>query len=670
MQVEGSREDDAIAPRCPQDNQARPIVACLRCRDQKLKCDRELPSCARCCRQKAICRYPSPPDRKRIAQKPSRSRASRSKGAEHVHRPGSPTAAGRPEKRQRIGNDNPACLDGTSTETEEAELPSTEVGLLLLEVYFKRLYNATLMLHKSVAFELYITNQIPAHLLRAIFAHAAVFLQQVDSPYAKYIRVFSLHTLYEKSWSWARSASQEVLSHADEPSITKIQALQILQFYYFSRGEIQRAIVHTSLAYRLSQLLGYDRLYEDDIVSSTNHGTQFDREIKRRCFWACWCSVSMGSARLGSSDVCEKVAGLPLPAKFESRGSRQGLQFKLGQTMEADWKLSTESLSDHETATGSSSSSLMAGLIKLLGIWTKVQAFISDSTMYSTAQRVDHLKKLIQLSDPIERSIHLPFTDLSSQAELFDETPELLTSVSSLYYLNRILMHASMVPILSGYPIEPPTSRELVQENAEMVLQHAIGFAGILQQFVERGLDMTRLWPFTGYGAFVVGSVFVAVKLDKAITAGQSSDADLITSPTYPWNTHPLTCSFEDPGPTGSVPNNSNPSGSLFRTPFVSLFSGDHPVQNESRYERSTEAYRTLSEPQACSQTVATTGTSASQAANSGNQQDEHASVEDSLTSSNEGGFFHAPWWDTAPAMNIWEHPSFLVETPQGGSMI
>ncbi|KAL9087904.1 MAG: hypothetical protein Q9165_006466 [Trypethelium subeluteriae] len=600
-------------------------------------------------------------------------------------------------------------------ETEEAELPSTEVGLLLLEVFFKRIYNATLLLHKSVAFQLYTTNSIPAYLIRAIFAHAAIFLQQVDSPYAKYIRVFPMHTLYERSWSWARCASQEVLSHADEPSLTKIQALQILQFYYFSQGEIERAIVHASLAYRLSQLLGYDRLYEGDDASSASPGTQFDREIKRRCFWSCWCSHCIGSVQLESSKICEKVTGLPLPAKFETGGSGQGLQLKLGQRMEVDWKLSTESLSNHGTAAASSSSSLMAELVKLLGIWTKVQAFIAGSTMCSTSQRVDKLTKLIQLSDPFERSIQLPLTDLCSHAESYGETPELLTSVSSLYYLNRILMHASMVPIFSGYPAELPSSRGLVQEHAEMVLRYATGFSRLLQQFVEKNLDMTRLWPFSGYGAYVIGSVFMvyarisqsawimdqstrvpgpeseemktiqavlevlsvywkplrklAVKLNKVIAAGPCDDVALITSPTYPWNAHRPGYSLEDPDPIRRVPNNLNPSVSLYRTPSVSLFSEDHPIQDASRHESTTEPIRTLPEPQA-SQTVSTTGIAVSRAPDSGDLQGESGSVEDPLINSNEGGLFHPPWWDTTPAINVWENPSFLVQTPQGDSML
>jgi hypothetical protein len=129
--------------------------------------------------------------------------------------------------------------------------------------------------------------------------------------------------------------------------------------------------------------------------------------------------------------------------------------------------------------------------------------------MCSNSRRANQLNKLIEFFDPIECSIQLPLRDLCSRAEFYDESPELLTSVCSMYYLSRLLMHASMVPILSGRPVESPAAGERVKKKVEMVLQQAIAFVELLQQLVSKDLDMTRLWPFSGYAAFVAGSVFV-----------------------------------------------------------------------------------------------------------------------------------------------------------------
>jgi len=158
----------------------------------------------------------------------------------------------------------------------------------------------------------------------------------------------------------------------------------------------------------------------------------------------------------------------------------------------------------------------------------------------------------------------------------------------------------------------------------------------------------------------------LAIKLNKAIDAGQSNDADLITSPTYPWNTCCPGYSLEDHGDTISVPNNSNPNVPLLRTPYVSFLSEGQLVQDVDRHENSTESYRTLPEQQVTSQARATTENAVSQAHDSGYQS---ASFEDSLMNSNEGGLFDVGWWNTAPAINVWQHPLSLVEMPSRDPM-
>jgi hypothetical protein len=355
------------APHRPQNNLAKPTVACMRCREQKLRCDRELPQCQRCLKQRTSCTYPSPPDRKRIAQRTNRAKASMpSVSVRQARRSGSvslSSASPQPAKRPCLVEEMPAQVQPLHDchQPGAADLPSTEVGLLLLEVYFKRIYNASMLFHKGIAFQLYMQDGIPGYLLRAIFAQAAVFLKEVeDSPHQKHIKTLPLQSLHVKSWSWARSASVEALAHADEPSLIRVQALQVLQLYYFSQGEINRAIIHASLAYRLSQLLGYDKLYEE----ITPRGMQFDREMRRRSFWASWCTFIIGSNYLDPSHIFERVSNLPLPARFGKGGSVQGVELTPGKRMDRNWNSSMENSANHGTP-----ASLLAELVKLLGIW-------------------------------------------------------------------------------------------------------------------------------------------------------------------------------------------------------------------------------------------------------------------------------------------------------------
>jgi hypothetical protein len=366
---------DTIAPTLhrPQDSPAQltPTVACLRCRDQKLRCNREVPSCERCRKQKATCTYPAPPNRKQIAQRTGRSKGPQPLREEQQPPPPPPeslsSTSTNPAKRQRVVEPDASPEETPATPRDEAgsaELPTTEVGLLLLEVYFKRIYNATLLFHKPVAFQLYLQHSIPSHLLRAIFAHAAVFLKEVDgSPHRKYIKIFPMQTLYAKSWSWARAASLEALAYADEPSAIKVQTLQVLQLYYFSQGESTRAIIHASLAYKMSQVLGYHRLYED-VASPLTPAMQFDREMRRRSFWATWCSQIIGGSGLDPAQVYERVANIPLPARLGKGGSIQRVEVQPSGKLDRNWRSNMEA-----TAYSTPSISLMADLVKILGIW-------------------------------------------------------------------------------------------------------------------------------------------------------------------------------------------------------------------------------------------------------------------------------------------------------------
>lgn len=256
-----------------------------------------------------------------------------------------------------------SCL----TRPETAELPSTEVALLLQEIFYKRIYNANLMFHKMISMQVYMLKKLPEYIQRAMFAAASIFLQEVDSPYQKHIKILPMPTIHEKAWSWAHASSVEVLSHVDEPSILKIQTLQVLQLFYYSRGEITRAKVHASLAYQLSKLLGYDKLLEDD-DSALSPSLRFDHEIRRRSFWASWSTMCLGSEDFSSSQLCESAVGLPLPARFRAGGSLQGVSFALGPQLGHDWRPQT----GHEEP-----ASLMAELMKLVGIWY-IQSFYRD----------------------------------------------------------------------------------------------------------------------------------------------------------------------------------------------------------------------------------------------------------------------------------------------------
>ncbi|KAF2442520.1 hypothetical protein P171DRAFT_474863 [Karstenula rhodostoma CBS 690.94] len=480
-----------------------PIVACLRCREQKLKCGRELPSCERCRKQDAACTYPPPPDRKRIAaEKNNRAKASQLNSAKHNHERDSSSTDTSAAKKRRLSHDTTgpfSCL----AEPEAADLPSTEIGLLLQEVYFKRIYHAHLMFHKTVGFQVYMLNKMPDYLQRAKFAHAALFLQEIDPQYQRYVQAYPMQTLYERSWSWAHAASVQVLSHVDEPSVLKIQTLQVLQQFYWARGEIVRAKVHGTLAYRLSQLLGYDKLYENEDPTLMNPSLKFDREIRRRSFWASFASMCLHSEEVPR--IHESAAGLPLPAKFGPGGSIQGVELIHGQKMTREWKLH-----EYSTRDGTETSSLMAELMKLLGIWARTRALVLEIRDRPNSHGVEELQSIEESLDEVEPSMRFPVGHIFAKARSYDESPEFLICVCSVYYLARIIVESSKYQMMSN-----PASRTLERTSGieispeARIIEESLKFTGLLRQLLDNGQDITRLWHVTGYAAFIVARVML-----------------------------------------------------------------------------------------------------------------------------------------------------------------
>ncbi|KAL5450969.1 hypothetical protein PMIN07_008719 [Paraphaeosphaeria minitans] len=483
-----------------------PIVACLRCREQKLKCGRELPTCERCRKKDAACTYPPPPDRKRIAAEKNRSKASQANNSSHTHEHGSSFSKTHATKKRRLSYSNTVPFDCLA-EPDVADLPSTEIGLLLQEVYFKHIYHAHLMFHKTVTFQVYMLKKMPDHLQRAIFAHGALFLQEVDPQYQKYVKAYPMQTLYERSWSWAHAASVQVLSHVDEPSVPKIQTLLVLQQFYWARGEIVRAKIHATLAYRLSQLLGYDELYENGDPALVNPSLKFDREIRRRSYWASW-----GTMCLHSEEIVQRynrARGLPLPAEFGPGGSIQGVELIHGQKMTRTWKVDSDSeLNNGETST------LTAEMMKLLGIWGNTRALVLTFKNRPTLEGIEEFDQVDESLDEIEPSVQFLVQDIFAKAKSYDESPEFLVCVCSVFYLSR-----AFVDVFKAVNLDPDT-RTLGATPASQLstgkraIEESLRFIQLLQQLLETGQDITRLWHVAGYAAFIAAQILAHADRD------------------------------------------------------------------------------------------------------------------------------------------------------------
>jgi hypothetical protein len=67
---------------------------------------------------------------------------------------------------------------GSSSDCIGPPLPSRAIGLSLLEIYFTRIYNASLLFYKPLLFKNYLDGNLPDVLLKAMFALSTLYIHR------------------------------------------------------------------------------------------------------------------------------------------------------------------------------------------------------------------------------------------------------------------------------------------------------------------------------------------------------------------------------------------------------------------------------------------------------------------------------------------------------------
>jgi len=145
----------------------------------QLRCSRDLPTCKRCRNAAAICKYPQPPERKLLAPKRvrnSKARAQResegSVGSLLRHK----SDVGRQCTTESRAEDYRASTPPLNAVLTRTTLPTREVAIFLIEIFFSHLYNATLLFHKASFLSDYHANKVPDFLTLSIYALASMYV--------------------------------------------------------------------------------------------------------------------------------------------------------------------------------------------------------------------------------------------------------------------------------------------------------------------------------------------------------------------------------------------------------------------------------------------------------------------------------------------------------------
>lgn len=94
------------------------------------------------------------------------------------------------------------------------------------------------------------------------------------------------------------------------------------------------------------------------------------------------------------------------------------------------------------------------------------------------------------------------------------EAENLFVFHDAIYHQCQIVLHSLLVPLFSGIPADRSIDnhRQTQTRAAETVLKHADLFTQLLTPYLRGDEDVSRLPPLVGYGAFVVGMVFLSTE--------------------------------------------------------------------------------------------------------------------------------------------------------------
>ena len=229
--------------------------------------------------------------------------------------------------------------------------------MFLIEVYFSRAYNASLLYHKERFLSDWIGHRLPSSIALSVFATASIFLRNDQSSNPSAAPTESAHDWEKAGADWANRASQLALEHADIPSFETVQACQTIALYWLAQGQTQRVNVHANVAYRVCRLLGIHQ----------NNSTADDpttAELQRRCLWACWITQCISQDNATFRGRCwNDVAGVPLPATEVSYIKNEPHPF---ECLSSDGEVKQTARSSFDR---SGTWSLMSELAKLVGFW-------------------------------------------------------------------------------------------------------------------------------------------------------------------------------------------------------------------------------------------------------------------------------------------------------------
>ncbi|KAI5847810.1 fungal-specific transcription factor domain-containing protein [Morchella snyderi] len=415
-----------------------------------------------------------------------------------------------PIKHRAGGLGDSSVLKQADPDDGSQALPSKEIQEHLVETFFEFIYGQPYyLLHKPSFMRRLRNGTAPPVLVLAICAISARFSKH---PAVRHNPPFLAGE------SFATEARRLVLKNFDNPNITNVTVCTLLCLHEFGTCQGGRSWAFGGMATRMAHALQLHREINNDPIGKASGTSRsdclseegapgntmsfVDREIRRRCMWACFVMDRFTSS--GTERPClisESEIEIQLPSH--------------DRNLELDIPTITERLDGTVNvrdvkglALGESNivdnMGIGAYIVRVIALYGRVAKYFNQGGIERDARHIwDSNSDFLGLAAEADRFANtlperLHYTTENVKSHITERIFCQFIFVHLSYHQIRLFLHKSAIP---PTPDEiPGMPREFVKSASDITVDAATQIAKILEDVEERGAVVAA--PFMGYCAF------------------------------------------------------------------------------------------------------------------------------------------------------------------------
>ncbi|KAA8912786.1 fungal-specific transcription factor domain-containing protein [Sphaerosporella brunnea] len=405
-------------------------------------------------------------------------------------------------------------------------LPSKELQEHLAEVFFDYVYGQPyFLLHKPSFMRRLKGGTAPPILVLAICAVSARFSKH---PAVQHERPFSAGE------SFAAEARRQLLKNFDTANITNLTVCILLGLHEFGTCHGGRSWAFGGMATRMAHALQLHKEADQDPMAKVHplmrpdylhegghmggYMSFIDKEIRRRCFWACFVMDRFNSS--GTERPCiinESEVEIQLPV--HDRNLQLDVQ-AITEQLDGGVKDTSELPEEEKVAVAAENMGIGAYIVRAVAMYGRVVKYLNQGGKEKDAREMwDSDSHFAELRSELQHFIvDLPEAFQYTQANILahdaDRRLAQLIFLHIAYQQVRLFLHRSASNMAGSNQHGPSiVPQEFAVSAREVALEAATKIAEILQEGQERGAHVVA--PFTGYCAFNASLIHLVRMFDS-----------------------------------------------------------------------------------------------------------------------------------------------------------